>query len=254
MILRTEAVVLRSMEYGETSRIVTLFTRTKGKISVLAKGARHPKSRFGATLQPMSYIQAVYYYKPGRGLQTLSESAHIEVFHRIGRDLERISAGLRIVELVQALMEEEEQQPLVFDLLLQVLHWLDAAEANVANLLPYFQLKLAAVLGFSPAIERDAVQALPEEGGLLAFDTGGVFPLGASPRASARASRTGLRAFAIFARADLDVVMRMRLTPEVRTEVNRLIEDYLRFHVEDAYPTRSNKIIGQLLRNDGLPA
>ena len=254
MILRTDAVVLRSMEYGETSRIVTLFTRTKGKIAVLAKGARHPKSRFGATLQPMSYIQVVFYYKPGRGLQTLSESTHLEVFHRVGRELERIGAGLRLVELVYALMQEEEQNPLVFDLLLQVLHWLDAADANVQNLLPYFQLRLATVLGFAPAVEREAVQALPEAGGLLALDTGAVLPLGAAPRSAARSTRTALRAFAICARADLETIMRMNLTPEVRIELNRLVEDYLRFHVEDAYPTRSNKIIGQLMRNDELPA
>ena len=51
-----------------------------------------------------------------------------------------------MVELVQALVQEEEQNPYVFDLLLQVLHWLDAAETNVPNLLPYFQLRLATVL------------------------------------------------------------------------------------------------------------
>lgn len=253
MILRTEAVVLRSMDYGETSRIVTLFTRTKGKIAVLAKGARHPRSRFGSTLEPMSYVQVVFYYKPGRGLQTLSESAHVELFHQTGRDLEKITLGLRVVELVQALLQEEEQHPIVFDLLLQVLHWLDDAGDNTANLLPYFQLRLATVLGFAPSVEREAVEQLPEEGGLLALDTGAIVPLAGAARAGARASRTALRAFAICARADLATIMRMRLAPDVRLELGRLVEDYLRYHVEDAYPTRSNRIIGQILR-DNAPA
>lgn len=250
MILRTDALVLRSMEYSETSRIVTLFTRAKGKIAVLAKGARLPKSRFGSTLQPMSYIQVVFYYKPGRGLQTLRESAHVEVLPGIGRDLEKLAIGLRVVELVQALMQDEEQHPLVFDLTLQVLHRLDTAEANVPNLLPYFQLKLAAVLGFAPDVTREAVEALPEAGGLLALDTGTLLPLQAAPRAAARASRTALRAFAVCARADLDAVMRMRVPADARLELNRITEDYFRYHVEDAYPTRSNRVIGQLLRDD----
>lgn len=249
MILRTEAIVLRSMDYGETSRIVTLFTRTRGKIAVLAKGARHPKSRFGSTLQPMSHTQVVFYYKTTRDLQTLSESTHLDLFHNIGRDLEKIAVGLRCVELVHALMQQEEHNPVVFDLLLQVLHRLDTAETNVPNLRAYFQLKMAAVLGFAPDIDRDCVQALPEEGGMLALDTGAILPPVAAPRAGVRASRTALRAFAICARADLDAVMRMRVAPETGPELERLVEDYLRYHLEDAYPTRSSRVIGQLLHD-----
>ena len=93
MIIRTEAIVLRKMEYRETSQIVTLFTREKGKMAVLAKGARLLKSRFGSSLQPMSYTQVVFYHKPTRGLQTLSESAHVQPFHRISRDLEKSPSG-----------------------------------------------------------------------------------------------------------------------------------------------------------------
>src|SRR5690554_5705058 len=109
MIHRTEAVVLRSMKYGETSRIVTLFTRDRGKITVLARGARLPKSRFGSTLGPMSFIQIVYYYKPTRSIQMLSESSYVQPFNGIGKRLDRITTGLRIIELVHALTQEEEQ-------------------------------------------------------------------------------------------------------------------------------------------------
>lgn len=69
MIIRTDAVVLRGMDYGETSRILTLFTRRHGIIGAIAKGVRRPGSRFGSTLQPLSVIQAVYYYKAERDLQ-----------------------------------------------------------------------------------------------------------------------------------------------------------------------------------------
>ncbi len=247
MIIRTEAIVLRVMKYRETSQIVTLFTREKGKMAVLAKGARLLKSRFGSSLQPMSYTQVVFYHKPTRGLQTLSESTHVQFFHGISRNLEKISIGLRIVELIYALMPEEEQNPQVFNLLVEVLGRLDEAEAHTINVLPYFQMRLGTVLGFAPDIDRDMVEHLPDEGGVLALDTGAILPPDATPRAARRAARTALRAFAILARADLDTVMRMRLDAETRREVNALIEDFLRYHVEDAYPSRSDKIIGQLL-------
>jgi DNA repair protein RecO (recombination protein O) len=251
MIIRTDALVLRSMKYGETSRIVTLFTREKGKIAVMAKGARLTKSRFGSTLQPLSYTQVVFYYKPTRDLQTLSESSHVEVFHDLGRDLEKIALGLRMGELVYALLQAEDQHPMVFKLLLDTLRRLNEAPVRAANLLPYFQLRLAAILGFSPHLDREQVEAVGEEGGLLALDSGAVLPRDVVPHAARRASRAALRAFAICARADVDTVLRMRATPEVQRELEALVAEYLRYHVEDAYPTRSDDVLAQLRRSAG---
>jgi len=247
MIVRTEAVVLRAMNYGETSQIVTLFTRDRGKVSVLARGARVPKSRYGSTLQPGSYIQAVLYYKPGRDLQNLSETSHVRAFLNTAQNLEHITLALRIVELTNALMQQEQYHPMVFNLLVQTLERLNDADARTGNLLPYFQLRLASILGFSPAIDRESVQALPEEGGLLLLDSGTIMGFGTAYSAWRRASRAALRAFAICARASLDDVMRMNLQPDVRTELDRLVEDYLRFHFEEAYPSRSARIIRQIV-------
>lgn len=245
-IIRTEAVVLRGLDYGETSRIVTLFTRDQGKVSVMAKGARRTKSPFGSTLQPMAYTQVVYYYKPTRTLQMLTESSHVTAFHRLHRSLEKITIGLRVVELVDALMEDEDPQPAVFELLLQALDALDRAEARVDNLWPFVQLRIARILGVAPAIDRDRVEAVTDAGGLLSLANGGVYPKSARPSHARPAPRSALRAFAILARADLDVVLRMELTPTTRATVQRLVGDYMRFHFESAYPTRSRDVIAQL--------
>ena len=63
-----------------------------------------------------------------------------------------------------------------------------------------------------------------------------------------RASRTALRAFAILAHAAPDVVLRMAMTDAVRREVNALVDAYLHFHVDDAYPTRGEKVLGALMQ------
>lgn len=248
MIVRTDAVVLRSIDYGETSQIVTLFTRQKGKLAVMAKGARRPNSRFGSTLQPMSYTQVVFYFKGSRSVQTLSESSHVRTFNSISRSLEGLSCGLRVVELVYALVQDEEQNPMVFNLLIEVLDRLNSSADRLDNLYFYFQLRLASILGFAPHIERDDVESIPDSGGLLALETGAVVPStfgdGAQVR---RASRTALRAFAVFARGDLGTVMRMKIDQRTSLDLSRLIEDFLRYHVEDAYPTRTSRIIGQML-------
>ena len=186
--------VLRSIDYGETSQIVTLFTQEKGKLGVMAKGARRPKSSFGATLQPMAYTQVVFYHKPSRTLQTLSESSHVQSFHRLREKLPTITVGLRIVELVDALMEEEDPQPAAFALVVRALHRLNIAEARVSNLWPYVQLQLAQILGVAPAVDRTRVEAVTGDEGLLSLADGGVYPADGTPDQPKRASRAALRA------------------------------------------------------------
>lgn len=247
-IIRTKAVVLRNLNYGETSQIVTLLTHEKGKIGVMAKGARRPKSSFGATLQPMAFTEVVFYHKPTRDLQILSESDHVEAFHNLRRDLESITVGLRIVELVDALLEEENPDPEVFSLTVRSLRHLNQTHARVANMWPFMQLRLAEHLGIAPAIDRSNVEAV-EEDGLLSRANGGVYPADANPEAPLQASREALRAYAVFARADAETAMRMELSPSVRHEVEVLVRDFLKYHVEEAYPNRSEKVIAQLERS-----
>lgn len=245
-IIRTEAIVLRNMMFRETSMIVSMLTREKGKISVLAKGARLPKSQYGATLQPMSHIQAIYYYKPTRDLQTLSETSHLTVFNQVNEDLNHISIGFRMVELVHSLLQVDEENAQVFDLLLLSLQKLNRSEGWTQNIWPFFQLRLAGILGFQPSVEREQVASISEEGGFLLLNSGTVLPLGEPVPHARKASRTALRAFAIFCRADIDDILRMSMKIKVEHEVANLIDSYMRFHLEDALPTRSHKVLGQL--------
>jgi DNA repair protein RecO (recombination protein O) len=246
MITRTDAVVLRALDFSETSQIVSLYTRQQGRMSVIARGSRRPKSRFGSALQPMAYVQAVYYHRAGRELQTLKEASHIHRMTRLGADVDRVTAAFRMVELVRALTEPEDPNPQLFNLLLNALIHLDEAEERAGNVLPHFELRLATLLGFFPDIQKEDVMALPETGGVLALASGSVRPPHEAPAAGVRASRAALRAFAIFARADLETALRMRLTPELEAETLRLVDAYLRHHVEGYFPDRVPEVARQL--------
>ncbi len=245
MIVRTDAVVLRSFDYGETSRIVTMLTRQNGVIGAMAKGARRPTSTFGSTLQPGSYVQAVYYYKPERGLQTLREVSHMQRFPRLTTDLERVTLALRALEITRALLDEGEAQPLALEALARTLTFLDAAEGRLGNALLWFQLRIATLLGFSPDVHRAELDALPDEGGVLLLETGAVRAVADGPR-QARASRAALRAFAVFARVDLATAGRMHLDPSVRSEVESLVDGYLATHTGDGVPDRVRRVAGEI--------
>ena len=249
MIVRTDAIVLRAFDYGETSQIVTLLSRQHGVVGVMAKGARRPSSRFGSTLQPMSYIQAVYYYRPNRGLQTLSETSHLARFGTLRTDLERITLGLRAIEVARLTLEEGEAHPLALEALARTLTFLDASEDNAGNALAWFQLRLASQLGFAPDVQREDVLALGDQG-RLRLDSGAVAseeaPPGLLNAQGVTASRAALRAFAILARTDLETAGRMRLDPEVRDEVQRLVDAYLRHHAPSSFPERVQSVSDQL--------
>ncbi len=246
MLVRTEAIVLRTLPYGETSLIASLFTRAKGRLSVIAKGARLPGSRFGGTLQPSSCLQVVFYYRSTRELQTLRESSFAQYLATLGRDLEKLTLSLRMVELAQALLPPEEPLPEFFDAFWQVLARLDAAPARAWNLLPWFQLRLAAGLGFAPQITRAQVEQIGPEGGELVLSSGQVRPRSADPVPVRLASRAALRAFALLARTDPDTALRLHLNPAQRHELLQLTEAYLQHHIPEGFPARSGRVAERL--------
>lgn len=244
-IIKTEAVVLRALDYGETSRIVTLYTAELGKLSVMARGARSSKSRFGSTLDPLAHIQAIIYIKPSRELQSITDTSHSQHFRTIRNELGRIEVGLKIIELTNAVMHDSEQNRDVFMLLTRVLAYLDHMEERYWNLFPYFQLSLASEYGFAPVFEKNAVADLTEDGGLLDLQSGEIrsgFSPGGSER---RASRSGLRAFSILARAPIEKVTQMSLKPETSQEVSELIGAYMKTHFGDVIPERASRVFAQ---------
>lgn len=244
-IVRTEAVVLRSLEYGETSQIVTFFTERFGRVTGIAKGSRNAKSRFGSTLQLMACIDLVYYFRPTRTVQTVTETSHVARFENLSRDLRKITAGLRCIELVNAMMIEGESHPEVYHLLVDCLTAIDAEHARPDNILPYFQLQLADELGFTPSFDKPSVEAISTGGGSLYLVDGTIGPT-TTGRDYRAASRNALRAFAVYSRASLSAATRMEVQPEVARQVQQLIEAYYRFHIESQYPTRAANVTSQL--------
>jgi DNA repair protein RecO (recombination protein O) len=264
-IIRTDAVVLRTLDYGETSRIATLFTHEVGKLSVMARGARAAKSRFGSMLEPLAYIQAIIYIKPSRDLQSLTDASHVRTFSVVRESLSGIRAGLGFLELTNAFMQEGEPNADAFSLLVNALTHLNERETPHLQLSLFFKLRLASLLGYSPSFNKTQVEALGESGGVLDLNSGamllleneetqarhpsGISSAGAAvhdPASTVAASRSALRAFAITARAPLSTVLCMNLRPETARELDDLISSYVRFHFAESYPTRASSIFAKM--------
>lgn len=161
MIVRTDAIVLKSMRYRDSSKIVTLYTRSFGKVSVVAKGARDIKSKFGGSLEPMTYISVVFYKKPHRELHLLSHADILEEYHVLHTEYENLSFGYAVVDLLNAVMHGEEEHPAVFHLLQETLRTIDTGTKNLINVFYWYEMRLAALLGFAMGLDRCGVCGTP---------------------------------------------------------------------------------------------
>ncbi len=156
-LLRTDAIVLRSIRYGEADRILHLYTPGYGRLSAIAKGARRARSRFGARLEPFFRIRLVLH--EGRSeLLTVTSVDTIE-FHAALRDhAATLDAASRACDAVARLFETSDPHPEVFRLLANELALLesDAAQARPGNGLA-FRLKLLLAAGIVPQLAACAM-------------------------------------------------------------------------------------------------
>jgi DNA repair protein RecO (recombination protein O) len=152
MLVKTEAIVLKSMKYGETSKIVTLYSREYGKISCIAKGARSAKNKFGSSLEPLTRSQVVFYKKEHRDLHLISQCDAIRTFKNVGKDFDLLTTGFAIAEFLYRVTHNEEKNPLLFDLLTEVLTALDGEPRTPMIHLHAFRLRTAMISGYSPEL------------------------------------------------------------------------------------------------------
>src|SRR5918996_6575618 len=134
--LKTEAVVLRSLRYGEADRILHLYTPQRGRISAIAKGVRRTRSRFGGRLEPFFRLRLVLY--EGRGeLHTVTGAETVESYPRLREHGPSLSAAGSACESVLRLLGEGEANVAAYNLLCRELQLLDAepSAAGPANLL-----------------------------------------------------------------------------------------------------------------------
>jgi DNA repair protein RecO (recombination protein O) len=150
--LKTEAIVLRSIRYGEADRIVHLYTPEYGRIGAIAKGARRARSRFGARLEPFFQIKVVMH--EGRGdLYTVTAVDTVQAHAALRDSAQALDAAARACDAVARLFETDEPHPEVFALLANQLTLLASvpAAARPGNALA-FRLKLLLAAGIVPQL------------------------------------------------------------------------------------------------------
>jgi len=231
-LVSTPAVVLATLRYSESSKIVRLATREFGVQSAIAKGALRPKSRFGAGLQLLSEGQAQLYLKDNRDLHTLAAFDLSRVPIGLAAEIDRYATGSVLAEIMLR-FAPPDPHPASFDLLAESLRRLETApRAELEPLALRCIWHLVSVLGFAPALEACVRDGAPiPAAGDLSFSTreGGALCIAcAGPHAATRLPER--------ARADLVRLLEAE-TPLPRLDARhaaahrRLLGRYVRFHL-----------------------
>jgi DNA repair protein RecO (recombination protein O) len=279
MITKTDAIVLKTMKFRDTSKIVTFYTRRYGKLKGVAKGAREMKSKFGASLEPMTRVSLVLYRKENRDLQLISQCDIVRYHKKIHTEIERMSVALSILDLVNQLAHDEEENRDLYELLVGTFDQLEQATKNYANLFYAFEIRLAGLFGFSPALEvcsrcgRKVEELGGERSMIFQLSRGGILCPGCARFAKVlkselvSAARQDLDSFSKGSRGDgnvrisvpslkimqrlflgrLEGVCALEYPKAVGNEIDATIRLYLRNHFEDLKPLKSVEVFQKIL-------
>jgi len=169
---KSEGIVLRTHDYGEGNKILTVFTEEMGKVGMMAQGARKTKSRFGAVSQPFTH--ALFFFHTGStGLASISQADLLQSFPKIRGDLYKASYASYIAELADRITEDRQRNVVLYHLLLESLkHIENGKDYEVVTRI--FEIKILSMHGFRPILHQCALCSNGREPWFFSVQEGGL--------------------------------------------------------------------------------
>ncbi|MBN1561828.1 DNA repair protein RecO [candidate division KSB1 bacterium] len=235
MISKAEAIILHSRKQGETSKILTLYTRERGKISVMAKGSRGVRSKYLGSLETFNHVSLVFYYKEGRQLQYLSDASIVESFPSLHGQLGKMALAAVMCEIIDK-NEQEAGHAEPFHLLLQALRALNDGEHGLRNIIRAFQLQYISQAGYEPILDACyyCQKSAPDELNFLSIEQGvySCSQCGFLQQASRHVSGYVIELLRWFKNVPIDKASLAQVPKSAGEEIDAILAEYLKSHVE----------------------
>ncbi len=230
-VFHADGLVIRSREYGESDRLLTLFTREYGKIQTVAKGVRKPKSRQRAGAQLFTYGDFLLHR--GKTLHTVNQASPRESFPHLWNDFDKSMAAANMAELLDLATLENQPQQELFTLTFTGFFLLDAVEPLLLQ--AAYALRLMSILGYRPNLEECAGCGETLKGERLFFNAqlGGLLCADCSKDAGGKFIRAGSIAFMRqLLSSDLTKLDRLRWNASMQEEVLETVQGYCESKLE----------------------
>ena len=257
-IQTTDAIVLSRNVLGDSSLLVTLYTRDCGKLKVVARGARKPKSKMASAFQPFTLISVTFRHKEHRDLQTLSKAEILSTFRYLSENLTKMAYASAVSELINRLVIGEEPSEALFNLIIHTLNALNHLPEETGEVVFWrFQLQFARTLGYAPqfstcgacdrSLEEAPVRFSPAIGGILCLHCQ------AQDSSAFEVALGTIRLLDRIQKLPLESLTRLRSSKYSRQEIHRLIRAFFLYHMDDARELKALKFL-QSLELDQDPA
>lgn len=225
MFQKCEGIVIRTTDYGETNKIVTLYTRELGKVGAMARGAKKPNSRLSSITQ--LFTHGHFLIQRGSGLGSLQQGEIISSMRSIGEDIFLTAYASYIVELTDKCTEEKKPNPFRFELLLQTLHYMNEGY-DPDIMMNIYEMKMLNVLGLYPILDQCSVCGSTDghfsfsirEGGFICYRC-----LDQDPY-HLKVTPAALRLLRLFYYFDLSRLGSISVKDETKAELKKVISAY----------------------------
>lgn len=164
-IHKTKAVVLRKLDYGDTSVIAHFYTEEFGKVTAIIKGARSRKSKMGSIVDVMNLVEIVFYQKENREVQLITQADLIAHYPKIKQDLNRLKYSSAVHELVSSLIIENEKNTRLFKGILRIQELFEQNKEHPAVLFIKFFLFFIKEIGYELHFESKRLDMADVEAG-----------------------------------------------------------------------------------------
>ncbi|MCM8770390.1 MAG: DNA repair protein RecO [Candidatus Omnitrophica bacterium] len=239
-INKTQALVLRTFDFRETSLIVSFYTKDFGKIHGILKGIRTEPDKFASTLEPFSHNEIIFYQKKNAGLHLVSACDLKNNFLSLRNDMYRFGHASFMMELLDALTPLEDKNEAIFDLTMECLSHMDM-NINYEKIPTIYKIKILSLSGFKPHLNscvccNDRILSQSKFSNYL----GGLL----CPRCFKKDVKATLifrgtvASISYIEKNDLSNNLRLGLNPQIKRELDNLLNSFIEFHLEKKLKTQ----------------
>ena len=257
MLVKTEAIVLHSLKYGETKLIVDMFTREAGRLSFAVPLSKSPKGRLKKQyFQPMTLLEVECDVRQREQLQRLKDVRLLAPYSSLPFSPEKLALSLFTAEFLYHALRSEQQNVPLFVYITDSMQWLDMASAGYANFHLTFLMRLSRFLGFYPNLELRDDRHEPGQTGLVAADGGEVFSLMFDLREGRFCSVAPMhrdflppdeaRLIRLLMRMDFPTMHLFRLSRHERNRIAEVLLHYYRLHIPQFPELKSLGVLREL--------
>lgn len=243
---KTEAIVLNRRDFRETSLIADFYTRDFGKLSGLLKGIKTEHGKFASTLEPFSYNEIIFYRKINSSLHLVSQCDLKDNFDSIRQNIIKTGMSSFMMELLGAIMAQEDKNEEIFNLSLACLQELKCTH-NPEKVMTIFKIKILALSGFKPHFDScvscgDRILGQSKFSLLL----GGLLCQRCSQKdlASRSIFRGTVASILHIERNDFKNNLNLGMNPQIKKELDAILNAFLNFHLEKEL--KSQKVLNKL--------